>query len=229
MELNELKNQINPHFLFNMLNGIKALVRTDPEKATLVIMKFSEFLRYQIYEYNEEKTLLRSEITFLSNFLSLEMLRRDHLSVEINAPEPLGILNGIYIPPNIFTTFVENAVKHSVSISDSDSYIRLKIAVIEDQLHFLCVNSKDPDYISSDLKNSGFRVALNFLSSNVVDLIFLDIEMPMVSGIEFATQLPDSILVIFTTAYPQYALKSYELDAIDYSILSCRRYNFARY
>ncbi len=155
MELNELKNQINPHFLFNMLNGIKALVRTDPEKATLVIMKFSEFLRYQIYENNEEKTLLRSEITFLSNFLSLEMLRRDHLSVEINAPEPLGILNGIYIPPNIFTTFVENAVKHSVSISDSDSYIRLKIAVIEDQLHFLCVNSKDPDYISSDLKNSG--------------------------------------------------------------------------
>ncbi len=63
---------------------------------------------------------------------------------------------------------------------------------------------------------SNARAALNFLSSNVVDLIFLDIEMPMVSGIEFATQLPGSILIIFTTAYPQYALKSYELDAIDY-------------
>ena len=60
------------------------------------------------------------------------------------------------------------------------------------------------------------RMALEFLSLNRVDLIFLDIEMPMVTGLEFATQLPRSAMVIFTTAYPQYALKSYELDAIDY-------------
>ncbi|NQX55902.1 response regulator transcription factor [Pedobacter panaciterrae] len=58
--------------------------------------------------------------------------------------------------------------------------------------------------------------ALDFLKSNKVDLIFLDIEMPMVTGLDFATQLSGSTLVIFTTAYPQYALKSYELDAIDY-------------
>jgi DNA-binding LytR/AlgR family response regulator len=65
-------------------------------------------------------------------------------------------------------------------------------------------------------KFSNARMALDFLSSNNVDLIFLDIEMPMVTGIEFATQLPQSTLVIFTTAYPQYALKSYELEAVDY-------------
>jgi DNA-binding LytR/AlgR family response regulator len=58
--------------------------------------------------------------------------------------------------------------------------------------------------------------ALKFLKDNEVDLIFLDIEMPMVSGLEFATQLPKNTLIIFTTAYPKYALKSYELDAIDY-------------
>nr|WP_315251297.1 LytTR family DNA-binding domain-containing protein [uncultured Flavobacterium sp.] len=58
--------------------------------------------------------------------------------------------------------------------------------------------------------------ALKFLENNEVDLIFLDIEMPMVSGLEFAAQLPKNTLIIFTTAYPQYALKSYELDAIDY-------------
>ncbi|MEL1242099.1 LytR/AlgR family response regulator transcription factor [Flavobacterium flavipallidum] len=58
--------------------------------------------------------------------------------------------------------------------------------------------------------------ALKFLENNEADLIFLDIEMPMVSGLEFATQLPKNTLIIFTTAYPQYALKSYELDAIDY-------------
>lgn len=63
---------------------------------------------------------------------------------------------------------------------------------------------------------SNARAALDFLSTNDTDLIFLDIEMPMVSGIEFARLLPAPTLVIFTTAYPQYALKSYELDAIDY-------------
>lgn len=58
--------------------------------------------------------------------------------------------------------------------------------------------------------------ALDFLKSNKTDLVFLDIEMPMMTGLDFAPQLSGSTLVIFTTAYPQYALKSYELDAIDY-------------
>jgi len=155
MELNELKNQINPHFLFNMLNGIKALIRTDPEKATQVIMKLSEFLRYQIYENNEEKTLLKSEITFLSNFLSLEMLRRDNLTIEIITPENPGTFNGIYIPPNLFTTFVENAVKHSADMSGNGSFIRIEITLGESELHFFCINSRDPQYKSSDHKSSG--------------------------------------------------------------------------
>jgi DNA-binding LytR/AlgR family response regulator len=58
--------------------------------------------------------------------------------------------------------------------------------------------------------------AMNFLKDNDVDLVFLDIEMPIVTGLEFAEQLRKQTLTIFTTAYPQYALKSYELDAIDY-------------
>lgn len=63
---------------------------------------------------------------------------------------------------------------------------------------------------------SNAPAALKFLKINSVDLIFLDIEMPMVTGLEFAAQLPEDTLVIFTTAYPKYALESYELDAIDY-------------
>lgn len=58
--------------------------------------------------------------------------------------------------------------------------------------------------------------ALDFLKTNEVDLIFLDIEMPKVSGLEFAAQISRQTLIIFTTAYSQYALKSYELDALDY-------------
>jgi len=63
---------------------------------------------------------------------------------------------------------------------------------------------------------SNAPAALRFLNLNSVDLIFLDIEMPMITGLEFAAQLPEDTLVIFTTAYPKYALESYEHDAIDY-------------
>lgn len=155
MELNELRNQINPHFLFNMLNGIKALVRSDPEKASIVIMKLSEFLRYQIYDNNEEKTPLRSEITFLSNFLNLEMLRRDKLFVDISLPDNLETFNTIFIPPNLFTTFVENAVKHSVDIGGGEPYIIIKFEIVDTELHFFCVNSKDPGFTPNDEKHSG--------------------------------------------------------------------------
>lgn len=159
MELNELRSQINPHFLFNMLNGIKALVRSNPEKATTVIMKLSEFLRYQLYENTEEKTLLRSEINFLSNFLNLEMIRRDNLLINISIPTDPGVLNSIFLPPNLFTIFIENAVKHSVNISGAESFIKVTIAIKEEKLYFSCVNSKDVDYIPSDKKNSGLGLA----------------------------------------------------------------------
>ncbi|MCF6405977.1 histidine kinase [Chitinophaga filiformis] len=159
MELNELRNQINPHFLFNMLNGIKALIRKDPEKANLVIMKLSEFLRYQLYENNAEKTLLKSEVNFLTNFLSLEKLRRDNLTINICSETPPRILNWVSLPPNLFTTFLENAVKHSVNISGSESYINVQIEVKEDKLYFSCINSKDPEFKSSDKRNSGLGLA----------------------------------------------------------------------
>ncbi|MGO4290263.1 sensor histidine kinase [Chitinophaga sp. RAB17] len=159
MELNELRNQINPHFLFNMLNGIRALVHSDTEKADIVIMKLSEFLRYQLYENNEEKTLLISEINFLSNFLDLEKLRRDNLSVSIERHTDTSILHRIFLPPNLFTTFVENAIKHSVNISGAASYIRINIAVNDDKIYFYCVNSTDPGYIPSEEKSSGLGLA----------------------------------------------------------------------
>jgi sensor histidine kinase YesM len=178
MELNELRNQINPHFLFNMLNGIKALVRQDPEKATTVILKLSEFLRYQLYENNDEKILLKSEINFLTNFLDLEKLRRDNLSTDISSQTAPRVLNSVFLPPNLFTTFVENAVKHSVTISSVGSYIRINIEINDNKLYFHCVNSKDPDYRPSSEKHSGLglanikrRLELLYADSYVLEII----------------------------------------------------------
>lgn len=159
MELNELRNQINPHFLFNMLNNVKALIRTDPEKATTVIMKLSEFLRYQLYENGEEKTLLTSEIEFLSNFINLEKIRREDFSVDMNVAIDKKTLNSIFIPPNLFTTFVENAVKHSVDISGKGYYIKIDMIMKNKKLHFTCINSRNPDYRAAEKNSSGLGLA----------------------------------------------------------------------
>ncbi|HCA09219.1 histidine kinase [Chryseobacterium sp.] len=175
MELNELRNQINPHFLFNMLNNVKALTRTDPEKASVVIVKLSEFLRYQLYENGEEKTLLVSEIDFLSNFLNLEKIRRDHFYFDINADTDSRVVKSTFIAPNLFTTFVENAVKHSVDISSTESYVKIDIRVENKTLHFTCTNSVNPNLTISNANYGGLGLAnikrrLELLYGNAFEL-----------------------------------------------------------
>lgn len=155
MELNELKNQINPHFLFNMLNNVNVLIKSNPEKAYLVNIKLSEFLRYQLYENNEEKTLLTSEINFLTSFLNLEKIRRDYFTFALETKADERNLNTIFLPPNLFTTFVENAVKHSIDFTDNNTYIKISIEIHNKKLHFSCVNSKSNDELIPNAKNSG--------------------------------------------------------------------------
>jgi len=160
MELNELRNQISPHFLFNMLNNVKALIRTNPEMATTVIIKLSEFLRFQLYENSEEKTLLVSEINFLSNYVNLEKIRRDNLSITIEDRLDEQTLRKVSVPPNLFIMFIENAVKHSVDLTDKGSYINIRFETINDKLlRFSCVNSVSPAYVISDKKSSGLGLA----------------------------------------------------------------------
>lgn len=177
MELNELKNQINPHFLFNTLNNVKALIRKDPKKATEVIQKLSEFLRYQLYENNVEKTSLASEIQFISNFLNLEEIRRDNFSVEFVYEPNFRAFHQYLIPPNLFITFVENAVKHSCDITEDKSFIRIRFAVEQNQLHFTCINSKkketganDNRYNGLGLKNIKRRLNLLYENKSTLDI-----------------------------------------------------------
>ena len=106
-ELEQLKNQINPHFLFNMLNNANVLTKKDPEKASQVLMKLSDLLRYQLYDSSRDKVLLTSDIHFLEDFLNLEKVRRDNFDYMISKE---GNLSGVFIPPLLFISFVENAV-----------------------------------------------------------------------------------------------------------------------
>jgi sensor histidine kinase YesM len=137
-ELHELKSQINPHFLFNMLNNAHVLTQLDPEKASHILLRLSDLLRYQLYDSNRAQVLLGADIRFLHDFLDLEKIRRDFF--EFTITNNTGG-NNVLIPPFLFITFVENAVKHSVDPAEQ-SYVHLQFDLQQDQLIFDCINSK---------------------------------------------------------------------------------------
>ncbi len=112
-QLENLKAQLNPHFFFNSLNSIKALVSENPEKARRAIELLSELLRTSLYCRNTSLISLREEVELINDYLELEKIRfEDRLQVNIEIPEcvlPLMIL------PLSIQTLVENAIKHGIS------------------------------------------------------------------------------------------------------------------
>jgi len=153
-ELENLKKQINPHFLFNTLNNVNVLTQKDPEKASQIIMKLSDLLRYQLYDSVRNLVLLSAEIHFLEDFLNLEKIRRDHFEFSINQK---GAISGIEVPPLLFITFIENAVKYNID-AENPSFVDLFIAVSEQQLIFHCMNSKPSVKVESN-KQGGLGLA----------------------------------------------------------------------
>lgn len=137
-ELEQLKNQINPHFLFNALNNINVLTKKDPKKASQVLMKLSDLLRYQLYDSTRNNVLLTAEIKFLKDFLNLEKIRRDDFELTLSQR---GELSGIQVAPLLFIIFVENAIKHNMD-SEKQSFVHLNFDVHNNDLLFKCVNSK---------------------------------------------------------------------------------------
>lgn len=137
-ELKLLKDQINPHFLFNMLNNANVLIRKKKPEASEVLFKLEDLLRYQINDSARQTVLLTSEIHFLNDFLNLEKIRRDKFEYAISKEGEISQLN---LPPMLFIPFVENAVKHN-SDSEKMSYVKLYFKVINNQLEFCCENSK---------------------------------------------------------------------------------------
>jgi sensor histidine kinase YesM len=154
-ELKFLKSQFNPHFLFNTINSIFVLIHKDPEVASASLAKFSDLLRYQLYECNEHQIPLDQEITYLRNFIELEKLRQEkNVFVELDiAPELSGDFS---IAPFILMPFVENAFKH-VSHSRQSNRISIKLHADQGQLYFNVVNSiSSQDIASQDMiKHSG--------------------------------------------------------------------------
>ena len=137
-ELEQLKSQVNPHFLFNTLNNLLVLVKTDAEKASQVLLGLSDLLRYQLYDSSREKILLSKDINFIENLLSLEKIRKTDFDYTIRTR---GNIESIALPPFLFIPFVENAIKHGAS-TVGHSYLELDFCIDDGKLHFTARNSK---------------------------------------------------------------------------------------
>jgi sensor histidine kinase YesM len=137
-ELEQLKSQVNPHFLFNTLNNLLVLTKTDAEKASQVLLGLSDLLRYQLYDSSRERVLLSKDILFIQNLLALEKIRKTDFYYEIKTE---GNMDYVSIPPFLFIPFVENAIKHGAS-TVGHSYLTLHFYVTDHQLRFTSENSK---------------------------------------------------------------------------------------
>ncbi|HEX5023697.1 MAG TPA: histidine kinase, partial [Agriterribacter sp.] len=139
-ELARLKSQVNPHFLFNTLNNLFVLTKTDPGKAGQVLLGLSDLLRYQLYDSAKEKILLSKDIDFIHNLLTLEKIRKNDFEFIIDRT---GDIDGLMLPPFLFIPFVENAIKHGASAAGR-SYLKLNFRITENHLYFNSLNSKPP-------------------------------------------------------------------------------------
>ncbi|MND67858.1 Sensor histidine kinase YehU [compost metagenome] len=165
-ELAHLKSQINPHFLFNTLNNIHVLIRRDTEKASDLLLKLSELLRYQLYDNTQDKVFLSADIRFLKNLLELEKTRRDQFNYSIEID---GNSNEIMLPPFLFIPFVENAIKHNVTTSEIP-FVAIRFRVESDELHFECIN---PVGASNNIKQTVGGIGLTNIKRRL-ELIYAD-------------------------------------------------------
>jgi LytS/YehU family sensor histidine kinase len=141
-ELNNLKSQINPHFLFNTLNNIYSLTITNTDKAQYSIKELSNMLRYVLYESNQIVVPLRKELDFIRNFINLMTLRLSE-NVKLTVDIRQQVEPNIMIAPLLFIALVENAFKHGLK-SAHNSFIDIKIKIENNYIVCFVANSNYP-------------------------------------------------------------------------------------
>lgn len=151
-----LKYQIQPHFFFNTLNNIYALVGKSPEEGQKAIHRLSKMMRYIIYENNTEHVPLEKEIEFLENYNRLMQLRLTP-STKVTTSYPKES-HGIEVPPLMFISLLENAYKHGVSNTEA-SFIENTMEIKNGKLVFTVSNSIHRQDINEDKSVSGIGIS----------------------------------------------------------------------
>lgn len=142
-ELQNLKAQISPHFLFNTMNNFYGLAVENSAKLPNLMLQLSELLRYSLYETNHKWVTLQQEINYLKNYVELEKIRlEDTVIIEFNTQE-INFEN-YKIAPLLLVVFVENAFKHAKTIGNKEIFIKINFVILHnDILNFKVENNFD--------------------------------------------------------------------------------------
>lgn len=141
-ELDNLRSQVNPHFLLNTLNGIYALTAFDPQKAQSAIMELSKMMRHILYDNQQPYVNLEEEVQFINNYISL-MRMRTGAHVRIDTQFLLPTPCSVTIAPMILISLVENAFKHGISPTEP-SFIKVVVEADDNSIQCLVANSNYP-------------------------------------------------------------------------------------
>ncbi|WP_336514356.1 sensor histidine kinase [Pollutibacter soli] len=177
-ELRFLKTQFNPHFLFNSINSIFVLIHKNPDMASESLAKFSDLLRYQLYDCNESWISLKQEMNYIENFIGLEKLRQEK-NVELNINVNFSCGDDVRIAPFILMPFIENAFKHVSKFNDRKNEINIQIGISESCLFLETSNSvsehhrlpgESSKYKGLGLKNIRRRLELLYDKKHQLDI-----------------------------------------------------------
>lgn len=139
-QLQTLNGQINPHSIFNVLNHIHVLLQKDAQAADDLLLKYSDILRYQLYNANKNSVSLRQDTDFLKQYIEVEKIRWKN---KITVAESWNIENGdILISPLLFISFVENAFKHVARSDSEQGCVEVAFAQSGNIIDFTVYNSK---------------------------------------------------------------------------------------
>jgi sensor histidine kinase YesM len=144
-ELQLLRSQLSPHFLFNVLNSLYGLSLAEDKKVPVMLLKLSDLLRYSIYDTKPDFVPLINELEYIDNYVELEKIRiGDKLSLDFNIQKTN--LENIKIAPMLLIIFIENAFKHSKNTLLPKIHINIDLRIIDDYLVFSVKNSYAGDH-----------------------------------------------------------------------------------
>lgn len=171
-ELNFLKLQINPHFLFNTLNSIYSQAHLRSEQTEYSILKFSQIMRYVLYDSTTEKIALSKDLEYIKNYIDLQKLRISrNVAIHFNVT---GNTNNLLIPPLLLITFIENAFKHGISYT-IPSEIRINIELVNNVLLLTVgnavVNGKGHGDGGVGLINAKRRLDVLYPNRHLLDIV----------------------------------------------------------
>jgi Histidine kinase len=158
-ELELLKAQIHPHFLFNTLNNLFALTLRKSPDSPKIVDRLSELLRFMIYESSQDLIPLKKEIQLLNNYIDLERIRYgDELELSVSFT---GDIEGKQVRPLLFLPLLENSFKHGLSQQLEEKWVTLELHVEKNNLYFKLANSRDPNEVMTEIPGKKNGIGLD--------------------------------------------------------------------